>query len=213
MNTSNDATKLYDANDVAQLLAAREADRILLIPTQQRDLAATLGARTNEHGDWVVHAGANLDTFAPWISSHRASSFGVLVAKVWCGSCSQITRVVGLLLPNGFEDMRRQSDGTPVWARNRHAKFLPRYMSYIAGNALARLNAFNPNFRLVSDGHWGDVYMNHCEHCGEQRHENDVTGERSAAIEPEVIGSNAVDVVKFDEPVYVHAGDGLEFAA
>jgi hypothetical protein len=189
------------------------SDRILLVPNSQRDLAASLGARLNLDGDWIVDAGANLEPFAPWISSHRASSFGVLVAKAWCAHCSQPTKVVGLMLPRGYEEVRRQVDGTPAWARNPRGKLIPRRLSFIDSNALARLHAFNPKFSLVSDSEWGEVFANHCEHCGVVKHENLVSGERDAVIEPALIDSEAVTVQYFNQPLYVHAEDGIEVPA
>jgi hypothetical protein len=195
---------VFDAMRVA------EHEHVLLVPIQQRHLAVTLGARVNSQGDWVVSAAANLDKFAPWVATHRASAFGVIVAKVWCDHCQSLTRVASLLLPKGYETVTRRADGTPAWSRNHDAQLIPRLMSYIAGNALHRLRAFNTNYALATNSLWGVVYTHHCEHCATARNEREVTAERYAAIQPTLIGSDAAEVHYFNEPVYLSALDGLD---
>ena len=191
-------------------IESTDSHRLLNVSLADRECVRHLGARLNETGDWIVPQGLPLDPFAAWLSHQRASSFGVLVAKLWCVHCANLTRVVGLMLPPGHERLLFRGDGTQRWVRHDQSFFVPRFLQYLPNDVIGHLQEFNPNFKRGTQENWGELHQNHCEHCGALHHDRELHRDVEGTFDPSLIATTAIALHVVAQPFYGRSGDGIE---
>lgn len=186
------------------------ADRLFDVNKADIDQVYALGGRFDtEQRTFYVPTGVDPAPFAPWLASLRASSYGVILAKLWCVHCANLTRVAGLVLPAGHEGHVHRGGVERQWIAQSN-RFIPSYIDVLEAKVLARIRGFAPKFERVVDETWGEVYQNHCEQCGALHSDRELYRDVDGALDYRLIDSTAVELVNFNESFLGRSGDGID---
>jgi hypothetical protein len=144
----------------------------LRVPYGQRNEARALGARWDARlKTWYVPAGMDPTPLRHWIPvarppNVRAAGYFLATTERACWRCGAITRVVGFVLPAGYEVLNVEDDPAyDCW----EVSTVPTILSYVVDlpdSVAAALPRRAPRLTLdFSQTTQTFYWMNHCEHC------------------------------------------------
>jgi len=138
----------------------------------------------------------------------RASSYGVLVAKLWCRHCQNLTRVAGVWLPARHETLEQLGRVDREWIVQPTA-MVPTHLETLGAGVLERIRSFAPRYELVRLPMWGEVYQNHCEQCGALHADRELYIDHEGALDHRHIGTDAIELHRFEESFLGRAADHI----
>lgn len=185
-------------------------NRLFEVQACDIDHVYDLGARYDAaERSWFIPEGVDAAPFAPWLSSLRASCYGVVLAKIWCVHCANLTRVAGILLPRDHDSLEQRGGVQREWIGNAN-RFVPTFIDVLSPAVLSRIRGFAPKYDRVRDENWGEIYQNHCEHCGALHTDRKLYRDVEGALDYRLIGSTAIELHAINEPFLGRGGDGID---
>jgi hypothetical protein len=111
----------------------------------------------------------------------RAPRYFIVESKSRCPQCKNVTTVVAVALPNGYESYV-EDDKSGAWEMPGSAAVLS-YVEYLPETIAHRVSATSLNYRLDSEEESGcEIWLNHCEHCRAKLPEEELHGDPDAAF-------------------------------